>query len=246
LDALILAGEQPETVHKELTNKALLPIHGKAMIEYVVEALLGSGLIHRIVVAGPKKTLEQHLCDKPCIVIDSAGSILDHIQNAIQYLGFKEPIIVCSSDIPMLTPGSVADFIMKALELHVDFCYPIVEKAVNDRLFPEMQRTYVKIREGRFTGGNLVYVDTSVIIHKIELIRELVNARKKPHRMARLIGWGVALQLLLGRISIQVMERKVSKILGINVRAVISEYPEIGSDVDKPSDFVIAEAYLGR
>lgn len=246
MDALILAGEQRGAVHAEFANKALLPIHGKAMIEYVLEALLGSGLIDRIVVAGSRTTLNPCLRGKSCTIIDSAGAIPDHFLNAVAYLGVGNPLLVCSSDIPMLTPGSVADFISKAQQLKADFCYPIVEKSVNEGLFPNMERTYVKIREGRYTGGNLVYIDTARILDKMEPIRELVNARKSPIRMACMIGLGTALQLVLGVLSIRSVEKKVSRILGITARAVISEYPEIGSDVDKPSDLIIAEAYLGR
>jgi hypothetical protein len=50
--------------------------------------------------------------------------------------------------------------------------------------------------------------------------------------------------LLIGKLTIERIEKKFSEILNIKAKAVLSRYAEIGNDIDKPSDVLYAEAYL--
>jgi len=47
-------------------------------------------------------------------------------------------------------------------------------------------------------------------------------------------------------VSIPELEKRVSKILGINVKAPILPYPELGVDVDKPSDLEFCRSFLEK
>jgi hypothetical protein len=44
---------------------------------------------------------------------------------------------------------------------------------------------------------------------------------------------------------ISMLERAVSRMLDAKVAAVVSAYPEIGEDVDKPSDLEVVRRILG-
>ena len=79
-----------------------------------------------------------------------------------------------------------------------------------------------------------------------ELGTRLISVRKKPLQMAQILGLGFSVCLLLGKLSIDRIEKRFSKILNIKVKAVFSEYAEIGNDIDKPSDVIYAEAYLNQ
>jgi len=54
------------------------------------------------------------------------------------------------------------------------------------------------------------------------------------------------LKFFLSRLTIPELEKKVSEVLGIKVKAIVTQYPEIGIDVDKPSDYSIVSAYLDQ
>jgi len=246
LNALILAGDQYIKSWNENINKALLSINGKIMIRYVIEALKGAGGIDRIIVVGKKSEFEDLLKDYVDAVVDSSGSIIENIMAGVRYLGCEEPLLICSSDIPLITPEAINDFIIKSKNLHTDLCYPIVEKSSNERVFPEIERSYVRLREGTFTGGNIFYVNPAILEKGYTFADKLLNARKNPVKMARILGLGFMLQLLLGTLSIAKVENKVSRMMNINAKAVISEYPEIGNDVDKASDVIVATAHLSR
>jgi GTP:adenosylcobinamide-phosphate guanylyltransferase len=246
VNAVILAGTQALKGSGHDKSKALLPINGKLMVEYVVDALKGVDSVGKIAVVGPGKSLEQLLKDQVDAVIDSDGTIIENLTAGINYFGPERDLLICTSDIPLLTPESVSDFIVKSRGLKADFCYPIIHKRLNDEKYPEMERTYIKIREGLYTGGNIFYINPWVVEERLGLIEKLITARKNPLRMARLLSFKFMMQLSLGMVTIEKAEKIVSKIMNINVRAVISEYPEIGSDVDKPGDVVVAAAYLSK
>lgn len=52
------------------------------------------------------------------------------------------------------------------------------------------------------------------------------------------------LRLIIGNLTISAIEDKFSKITGVKARAVVSQYPEVGQDIDKFSDIRMASYYL--
>ncbi|MCX7922763.1 MAG: nucleotidyltransferase family protein [Clostridia bacterium] len=246
INVIILAGFQEIKNYKGDGNKALIQINGKAIIEYVIEAVKGADNIDKIVVVGNKSELEMHLKDRVDTIIDTNGTIIENLVAGIKYLSTEKHVLVCSSDIPFITAEAINDFVNKSRELGADLCYPIVEKGVNDRKFPEMERTYVKVREGAFTGGNIFYINPKIIESRLHIAEKLLELRKKPLKMAGLLNSRFMLQLLMGTLSINKIEKKFSSIMNINAKAVISQYPEVGSDIDKVGDVVVAAAYLDR
>jgi len=76
------------------------------------------------------------------------------------------------------------------------------------------------------------------------MAEELVKRRKSPLAMARLFGLGLVLQFLFKRLTIPAVEKRFAEVTGISGKALISGYAEVGVDVDKPSDLLLAQAYL--
>lgn len=62
--------------------------------------------------------------------------------------------------------------------------------------------------------------------------------------MAKLFGPGLLFKYLLGRLTIPAVEHRFYQMTGIKGRALISDYAEIGVDVDKPSDLLLAQEHL--
>ena len=48
----------------------------------------------------------------------------------------------------------------------------------------------------------------------------------------------------MGKLSISHLEQRFCELLGIKARAIISPYPELANDVDKPEDIKLAKYYL--
>ncbi len=161
--ALILAGARgsPEmqAATGGLENRALVPLAGRSMLDYVVEAvrggLKGSG---RVLVAGDVPT------PPGCDAVPGGASLVDTLLNGAAALAPEESrLLVATADIPFLTSEAVADFLRQAERLPAQFHYPIVPADRCAERFPRMRRTTLRIAEGRFTGGNLVLLDPSFL-----------------------------------------------------------------------------------
>ncbi len=249
VDAIILAGDTPKDTDLKLLNrvncKSLIPIGGKPMVEYVVECLAAEKRIGKVAVVGPVDQLAflpDHYQD--VVLTQHGDSILQNIVAGIELLGRPEKVLVVTADIPMLTPQAVADFLNQVNERDADFYYSAVRREDNDRQYPGVKRTYVRLRNGTFTGGNVFMVRSKYVSAKMELVDNMIALRKEPLKMIKLLGWRFVIKFMLGALTISELEQHISGLLGLRGVAVISPYAEIGTDVDKPSDLELARSIL--
>lgn len=241
MNAVILAGSSKD---EKLPDKAFIKINGKYMISYVIEALRGSGQIEKIAVVGDSKKLKEKQIEGIDIIVEQSGNIMDNVISGIQPFINDRRILILTCDIPMLTKEAVSDFIAQSEATGADLCYPIVKKEDNERKFPDAKRTYARIKEGTFTGGNIFYANPAIIGELVDSAKQFVAFRKKPWKLGRLLGIKILFLFALGRISIPQLEEKVSELFNIKAKAIISVYPEIGNDIDKDEDVIMANKYL--
>ncbi len=251
--AVVTAGWSPkeddplaEYTH-HTTPKALIPIAGKPMISYVVDALAGSSYIEHIAVvsldpaadAGFSVTVEY---------VPGAGDILSNVEAGINYVAQHYPdadgVLISSSDVPTITPPIVDAFIEECFRTDHDLYYSLVERKVMEGRFPGSLRSYTHLREGDFAGGDLILIRPSMVLDQRELWRDLSAARKSSLRQARLVGMGLFLKLLTHRLSLADAERRISQVLNVRGRAVPFPYAEVGMDVDKPFQLEIVRSEL--
>lgn len=251
-DAIILAGGQSSSELKKIApyeNEALIIIGNYPMIYYVYKALRSSPLIRRVAISGPVEALKNIFRGEKEIYFAPAGEdAVDSFQNAVELLkkegGITEKILIMPTDIPFITREAIEDFLRRSEETGADFCYPITEKKVNEAKFPGVKRTYVTLKDGTFTGGNLFMLRISIIDKVLDMAEKLVARRKNPVAMARLFGFSLILAYFTGRLSIEAVEKRFNQVMGIKAKAIISSYAEVGVDVDKPSDLELAQKYL--
>jgi len=60
-DALLVAGEGKDSYKVNHRHKAFLPINGKCVISYVIEALQGAESVRSITITGPRDAILKHL-----------------------------------------------------------------------------------------------------------------------------------------------------------------------------------------
>lgn len=246
MDVIVLAGEKRDACDspEDKINKAFYKIRDKYMIEYVVETLRKSSLIGRIAVVGPKEKLEQAIGGIVDNVVEGTDSIVSNILLALEHFPEEKEILIVTSDIPMITKEAIEDFIERCRQKDVDLCYSIVDKKVNDRKYPGVRRTYARLWEGRFTGGNVFYFRPEIKDKCKDFVEKMLDYRKSPTKMARVLGPAFLLRLALGILTINAIQRKCEALLGIRGAAIISPYPEIGNDVDRLSDLEFIEKYM--
>jgi GTP:adenosylcobinamide-phosphate guanylyltransferase len=245
IPAVVLAGAPAEPELKErysIENRAEVPIAGKQMIRYVLDALVASPHVGGICVVGDIQ------CEGVDRIVPSAGGLVENLIAGVKACGEGEQrVLVVTSDIPMLTSEAVEDFIARCAETDADFYYSIIRKETAEKRFPGMKRTYARLAEGTFTGGNIFLVSRGCILENADLIREVMAARKSVPRLARIIGLGFLVRALIAQViwakalNLPGGERTVGRVFRMRIKAVETPYAEIGADVDKPEHIEFAE-----
>jgi len=238
VDVIILAGAPagPEMdPGGVLKSRAMIQLGDKTMLQWVVDALQSAASVGRIAAVGH---VEAEGLD---LVLEPGDDIMSNMKRGIEALKTDKPVLIVSSDVPLLTSAAVDDFIDQAEKLGVDLAYPIITKDNCEARYPGFKRTYLKTADGVFTGGNIMLVRPDFIFRNWESISAAYGARKHVLELARMIGICVlfrviAAQVFPGALKVSMLERAVSRMLGARMAAVVSAYPEIGEDVDKPSD----------
>lgn len=236
IQVVILAGDSEDhkiSPGKTIRNKAFLTLNGRKMIDYVLDCYLNMEEVTDIAVAGPPDGLRGLVGVTP---IPQREDMIENVQAGAAL--FPDGwLLLSTSDIPLITPEAIRDFLGRCSE--ADLFYPLIEKYDCQRRYPEMERTWVRLAEGEFTGGNVILVRAASIAAAAPAAAMFFAARKSPIQLARIIGPATLAKLLLRRLSIPELEAKVANILGLVCKAVITPYPEIGADIDKKSDYEI-------
>lgn len=247
LDAVVLAGGPADDVaalQPGAPNKAFVEIGGIALVGRVLTALRASRSIGRIVVVAPD-SLRSH----PGVALATdmrpdGVRITESLQSGLEHLPPELDVLVVASDLPILTPVAVDDFVRRVRELDADVAYGCVEKTVHLARFPQVPHTWARLRDGTFCGGGLAAMKPRAMPLLARFIERLGAARKHPLRLASLFGWDVLARYALGRLSVAQAEKRATAILGARVRAVVSPFPETAVNVDRPSDVALAESLL--
>lgn len=248
IDALVLAGGTlPEDLQKHSAgydNRALLKLGDKFMIEYVIDALRGCKGVGKILVVGLKEPLQKVLGDRADDVMEARDSMLENIRIGADRFKDSPALLIVTCDIPLIDSGMIDRFMESCNAEKADVYYPIVEKKFNDQKYPETRRTYFRLRDGVYTGGNVVMLDPGVFRENWHLLEKAIAARKSPLKLLSMIGIGFIFAYLTGRLTTAALEEKIRRITGLKGKAVKVVDPEIGIDVDKESDYLLVEKRL--
>lgn len=248
VNVILLAGAANTGPLKDVspvTNEALIDIGGKPMVQYVIDGLRQSKEVRRILVVAPPGELEPHVTGSQLEFVPSQGSIIDNIVAAAHLLPKDEQILIATCDIPLINGEIIDGLIALCRQTPADLYYPIVEKSVGEQKYPVVKRTYVNLREGTFTGGNLFLVNPAVIERTAPRARKFLEYRKNPLKMVTLLGFSFLFRyLILKNLNLKELEQKVSEMWALRGAVVISPWPEVGIDVDKPADLQLARAVL--
>lgn len=244
VDAVVLCGGRPETFNGQPSIKGLLVIAGKPMVEHVLDALAASRHVNRRIVVVPPDTAEAPWMSEVDLVVRSADSAVGNLAGAIKAAGLDGNVLIVSADIPFVNAAAIDDFLSRCERLEADLYYPIIRKETAQGRFPDTKRTYMKLRDGTFTGGNIQLASTESVLRNQDAGERVFALRKSPIKLLGLLGSRFVLKFLTGRLAIADLERKAGDLLAVRVVAVESDFPEIGVDVDKPDDWVLAKRLL--
>lgn len=234
VSAIVLAGGSDDLSRETgVTSKALVPIHGKPMAYHILRALKHSESVAFISYVGQGDSSFTHFADALLPAGESMAATLALGAGAALAKHPEQPLLILSADVPWLTPNAIDTLVQTTPD--VDLIYPVIPKDVSEKQFPGQKRTYIKIAEGEFTGGNVIIISVKMLPKLLKVLDQVYAARKNPLSLARLFGVDIIFKLLLGRITIPELEQRAKKILQADLKAWISDDASLGADVDKAS-----------
>ncbi|MCK8817037.1 nucleotidyltransferase family protein [Natroniella sulfidigena] len=247
LDAIVLAGAVNDGKLAEVSEQdyeALIKINDQPMVDYVVNTLQQVELIDRIILVGPAELAQGNLDLEGNVelVISGQNTLLENIKLGLSQTD-KPYSLVLSSDIPLITVEAIEAFLAKCEADRAVAYYPIIPQEFNQLLFSDTNRTCFKLVDGSFTGGNIFLLNGPIILRLEKLLAKILAWRKKPWKLAYLLGFKFIVKLLTGRLSIELIEEEVYKLTGYQAKAVIVDYPEIGFDIDRPKQLMLAREF---
>ncbi len=254
MHVVITAGSKPDPGDPlyEATRgryKALIEIAGKPMIQWILDALSGSRLVERVVVVGLPPFTDLS-CTHPLEILPDQGGLLENTRAGIRALLQADPgveySLLISSDVPAINTEMVDWVAQQALDRACEFIYTVIERGVMEKRFPGSRRTYLKLKDCEVCGGDVMAVRTSLLAKESPLWQKLIQTRKNPVQQASLLGYDTLFLILLRQLTLEETGRSVGKRLGVDARAVLCPFAEVGMDVDKPSQLQLVETELAR
>ena len=248
ITAVVLAGSRPGTDPFTAAHgtdlKALIPIAGKPLVRWPVEALLASPRIGSVLLLSQQPdrlgaTVPQ---DERLRADRSGETIAATLQALCADPSTEWPVLVTTADHALLDPAMIEEFVAGAAG--ADIAIGVVERRILRARFPDAQRTWLRFRGGAYSGANLFLLGSPKAGSAIELWRSVEQDRKKGWRLLWQLGPALFAGALLRQRSLQQVLDAVGKRLSLDVRAVELSDPLACVDVDKDADFKLVEPIL--
>jgi GTP:adenosylcobinamide-phosphate guanylyltransferase len=246
--AIILAGSRPggDPLARAFGTdlKALVPIRGKPMVRWPVEALLGCDRFSEIrVLAQEPERIAAALPANPKLVVAKSGA---SIAATLEPLCFDPtvqwPLFVTTADHVLLDQAMIDEFC--DLGEVADIAIGVVDRENLMRRLPNSQRTWIRFRSGAYSGANMFLLSGTKVLPALELWRSVEQDRKKAWSLLWALGF---LNFLGAALRLRTIHETLSRIgprLGATVEAVDLSDPLAAVDVDKLSDHSLVEALL--
>lgn len=226
--------------------RCLAKLNGKRMLDYIIEAIRESGRVKRIILAIDPAVIEGEALPEDVELCEAAKDLPSTADKAVAALNYTGKVLFVCDDIPFLHGAAINNFLDKCeARPGGNSYYPLIPKEVCEATFPHAKRTYARTKEGLFTGGNIMMMDAEVIPTALAKGREIFAKRKKPLELVKMLGVGFILKFLFHRLTLDDVEERGSLAVGFNGKAIVSDFAEVGMDIDKPADWELAQKYLG-
>jgi molybdopterin-guanine dinucleotide biosynthesis protein A len=240
--ALVLAGSRPggDLLAKTMrvTHKALIPIEGKPMLLWVLQALSAASEVGRIAVCGldaadlaAEPELQSHVREAKVVLLPSRDTPSLSVLRSMQELRHL-PLLVTTADHPLLTSEMTDYFCREARRTGGDVAVGLTLGDTVRAAYPQAQRTFLRFRDASYRGCNLFAFLTAGAERAAGYWTRVEQDRKRPWRMIRELGPTVLLRFLLHRLSLADAVRLVSERMGVEAHTVLLPWAEAGLDVD--------------
>ncbi len=257
MTAIVLAGDRTKAdslVDQSPSGcKALIDIDGTPMVRRVLDSLMDSKVVTAITMSGPEA--HELATDAGITALVEAGKVgwrapasspSTSAYEAMQAVEGEKPILLTTADHPLLTPEIVDAFGRQSLTDDVDVAVGLAPHALVTEAYPGIKKTVLRFADGEFCGCNLFAFLTPEGRRAASFWRKIEQERKKPLVVIGLLGWWAVIRYRLGLLPLEDALAKLSKRLGLRIRAVILPYANAAIDVDSIADLMLVKGSLEK
>ncbi len=245
--ALVLAGsrsggEDPVAAYAGADHKALITLNGQTLLARVVAALRDAGAARIAVVSShPGVRLEVlRLAAEP---LDEAAGPSLSVKTAAEVLG--APLLVTTADHALLEAAWVRQF-LSDIPQGADVAALVAARATVEAAAPATQRTWLRLADGDWSGCNLFYLANARALGVVDLWRRVEAERKRPWRMAGILGVGMLLRYVTGRLTLAGAAARLGALTGVTAVIVQTPFGLASVDVDKAADLDLVREITRR
>lgn len=255
-DVLILAGDRgpddPVARFRGVPGKVLAAVGGRPMLARVLEAVDGCEGLGEIHLLGPAR---EHQSLVAPVIEPWKARIVWHppeagpsasVVKGLRRLPAHRAALLTTGDHALLRAEILRDFLAGAAASGADVCVALVPWPQVAARFPGSRRTRYRFRDGQLCGANLFWFSGPAAGKAADIWRRVERERKKPWRVARLLGPWNLFRFLTRRMRMEEAFEALSKRLGLTVRPVVLMHAEAAVDVDSLEDLALVEGVLAQ
>lgn len=243
--ALVLAGSRrgvdPVAAYGGAAHKALIVLGGRTLLARVVGALEAAGATRIAVISShPDVRAEaQRLGVEP---LDEAAGPSLSVRAGVETLG--TPLLVTTADHALLEGAWVRRFLAD-VPAGVDVAALVAARPTVEAAAPGTRRTWLKLADGHWSGCNLFWLANGRALGVVDLWRRVEAERKRPWKMARILGFGMLLRYVAGRLALKDAAAQLGRLAGVTAAIVETPFGLASVDVDKPADLDLVREIVG-
>lgn len=243
--ALVLAGSrggvEPVAAYAGVAHKALIVLQGQTLLARVVAALQAAGAA-RIAVISSHPEVRAEAARLGVETLDEAAGPSLSVRAGADALG--TPLLVTTADHALLEAGWVRRF-LDDVPPDVDVAALVAARATVEAAAPGTKRTWLKLADGDWSGCNLFYLASDRALGVVDLWRRVEAERKRPWRMAQILGVGMLLRYVTGRLALRDAAARLGRLAGVTAAIVESPFGLASVDVDKAADLDLVRQIVG-
>ncbi|MBC8514465.1 nucleotidyltransferase family protein [bacterium] len=251
-DIVLFAGGKSSKMLKERTGavyRSLITLQGKPVVLPAITAFLQVPQA-QIEIYGPeiefRDSLAPHLSEaewerlrfRPLHKEGLASQVLE----AVSHREEETPLVLSAADLPLLRSTAVLSFLAQASQKR-GIVYPVIPREALDSSLVR-SRTFLRTKEGTFTGGNLMAGLAGEFQKASGMMDSFISRRKSPLGLAKLLGWGFLMGVMMGRWNLGEISERIESNLGIPLNPLSTTAFGLGADLDKLSDYLLFQDLL--
>jgi len=243
--ALVLAGSRggvdPVAAYGGASHKALIRLGDETLLARVVGALRTAGAT-RIAVVSSHPEVRSEIARLGAEALDEAAGPSLSVRAGAERLG--TPLVVTTADHALLQPEWVSRFLADT-PADADVTVLVASRATVEAAAPGTKRTWLKLADGDWSGCNLFYLANDRALGVIDLWRRVEAERKRPWKMAQILGPRMLLRYITRRLGLRDAAARLGALAGVRAAIVETPYGLASVDVDKPADLDLVRQIVG-